>query len=223
VLLTMSLWLSPASADPGWTPYVSEEGSSPWALCDASTDAAFGFDCSGGFCDNVSLWCDSLPDDLTIVRYHASSWFSEEGDNLRECIAPGPASWWSGSPPTDRWSGVVTGIRCSGSNCDNLSIECGKAVSVSTSETAVLYDCDFWAISLSEESPPMDFGDRVITGARCDGSYCDNVLLTVCGLVSPVHSCEEGCGGQAPGGCWCDAACATFGDCCEDEYYQCHG
>jgi len=31
-------------------------------------------------------------------------------------------------------------------------------------------------------------------------------------------SCEESnaCGGQAPAGCWCDAACTGYGDCCSD-------
>ncbi|MEM9459124.1 MAG: trypsin-like serine protease [Myxococcota bacterium] len=32
---------------------------------------------------------------------------------------------------------------------------------------------------------------------------------------SPL-SCESNCGGQAPGGCWCDAQCTGFGDCCGD-------
>lgn len=30
------------------------------------------------------------------------------------------------------------------------------------------------------------------------------------------NSCEVSCGGQAPGGCWCDDQCTGFGDCCGD-------
>jgi len=32
------------------------------------------------------------------------------------------------------------------------------------------------------------------------------------------NSCEQSdaCGGQAPGGCWCDDACVGYGDCCSD-------
>ncbi|MEX1361553.1 MAG: M57 family metalloprotease [Nannocystaceae bacterium] len=32
------------------------------------------------------------------------------------------------------------------------------------------------------------------------------------------NSCVEtaSCGSQAPGGCWCDAQCVSFGDCCSD-------
>jgi hypothetical protein len=37
------------------------------------------------------------------------------------------------------------------------------------------------------------------------------------GAPSP-NSCVQNnsCGGQAPGGCWCDAACVNYGDCCSD-------
>ena len=30
------------------------------------------------------------------------------------------------------------------------------------------------------------------------------------------NSCNGNCGGQAPGGCFCDDACVNFGDCCSD-------
>ncbi|XYI03869.1 hypothetical protein ACMHYB_30560 [Sorangium sp. So ce1128] len=29
-------------------------------------------------------------------------------------------------------------------------------------------------------------------------------------------SCKGSCGGRAPGGCYCDAACTGYGDCCTD-------
>lgn len=36
------------------------------------------------------------------------------------------------------------------------------------------------------------------------------------------HSCAGNCGGQAPGGCWCDIpACCDFGDCCPDYAQHC--
>lgn len=34
-------------------------------------------------------------------------------------------------------------------------------------------------------------------------------------------SCIGHCGGQAPGGCWCDAACQTSNDCCPDKLAMC--
>jgi hypothetical protein len=34
-------------------------------------------------------------------------------------------------------------------------------------------------------------------------------------------SCEGHCGAQSPGGCWCDASCELYGDCCVDKVEQC--
>ena len=36
-------------------------------------------------------------------------------------------------------------------------------------------------------------------------------------------SCAGSCGGQSPDGCWCDAACINFGDCCPDKRVECGG
>ncbi len=36
-------------------------------------------------------------------------------------------------------------------------------------------------------------------------------------------SCQGVCGGQAPGGCWCDSQCAQYGDCCADKVQICDG
>jgi hypothetical protein len=37
-------------------------------------------------------------------------------------------------------------------------------------------------------------------------------------VAANPNSCVQSntCGGQAPGGCWCDAACVNYGDCCAD-------
>lgn len=44
--------------------------------------------------------------------------------------------------------------------------------------------------------------------------------VTALETLYPINpqSCEEtnACGGQAPGGCWCDAICTSYGDCCFD-------
>lgn len=48
-----------------------------------------------------------------------------------------------------------------------------------------------------------------------------------CAYAPPAPEGAQGqissCGGQAPGGCWCDAACAEYGDCCEDYQPVCGG
>lgn len=35
-------------------------------------------------------------------------------------------------------------------------------------------------------------------------------------LYNDFATCQNSCGGQAPGGCFCDDVCVTFGDCCGD-------
>ena len=30
-----------------------------------------------------------------------------------------------------------------------------------------------------------------------------------------TYECADNCGGKAPSGCWCDSACAKYGDCCD--------
>ena len=43
-----------------------------------------------------------------------------------------------------------------------------------------------------------------------------------CYAEEPPASCEDSCGGSSPGGCWCDAACVSYGDCCDDYAPQCN-
>ncbi len=38
-----------------------------------------------------------------------------------------------------------------------------------------------------------------------------------------VGSCESACGGRSADGCYCDAACARYGDCCDDKAQVCDG
>ena len=46
------------------------------------------------------------------------------------------------------------------------------------------------------------------------------VLMTLICLWSSASlaatTCENSCDQQSPDGCWCDAACTTNGDCCDD-------
>jgi len=41
------------------------------------------------------------------------------------------------------------------------------------------------------------------------------------GKADVALSCEESCGGQAAGGCWCDDSCPSYGDCCPDKTLRC--
>lgn len=37
----------------------------------------------------------------------------------------------------------------------------------------------------------------------------------------PAATCNGYCGGRAPSGCYCDAQCSTYGDCCADVASRC--
>jgi hypothetical protein len=81
-------------------------------------------------------------------------------------------------------------------------------------------------------STPPDCGD-------CSTDYfIDDIYVEVCaaspnvtitfpdgsvfgGTGSDPFSCDGYCGGQAPGECWCDEACGSFGDCCDDVCDEC--
>jgi hypothetical protein len=43
------------------------------------------------------------------------------------------------------------------------------------------------------------------------------------GKADGSNSCQGHCGGMAPAGCWCDAQCVTWGDCCPDKVEACDG
>jgi len=56
------------------------------------------------------------------------------------------------------------------------------------------------------------------TDADCEaGEFC---VGGVC-MAGGDNSCVGLCGGQAPGGCYCDEACFGYGDCCEDVCTAC--
>ena len=40
-------------------------------------------------------------------------------------------------------------------------------------------------------------------------------------MIRRASSCIDDCGSVAPDGCWCDASCIDFGDCCIDKVEVC--
>ncbi|MFV8754304.1 hypothetical protein ACNOYE_27480 [Nannocystaceae bacterium ST9] len=210
-----------AHATPGWTPWVSEENGGPSTICGPSTEAARGFDCDGGYCDDVRVYCDTLPFGITVSDWKFSGFFSEEDSGFGTVTSEGwyrydnsysHVCYYSGA------AGIMTGIRCSGSNCDNISVECGIPQTHFGGVAApVEYRDCYWTDYVSEEDAAlMLYDEEFITGVECSGSYCDDKRFYVCSVQAAANSCGGECGGQARGGCWCDVACSTYGDCCSD-------
>ncbi len=208
-----------------WTKWVSEEGGGPPAICSGG-EAARGFDCRGGYCDDVRLYCDSLPFGISVPSYTFTPFFSEEDSGIASVTSVG---WYrydnsfSEVCYRSNAAGILTGIRCSGDNCDNISLECAiPQTNFEGVAEPVDYASCYWTDEYSEEDPPFyaSYGD-FITGVECNGSRCDNKRYYVCTALPAANSCEGSCGGQARGGCFCDAQCSNFGDCCSDEASVC--
>lgn len=181
-----------ASASSYWTNWVSEENGGPAAACNGTTEAATGAGCWGSYCDDTRLLCTTMPYGATVIPSSAywSEWTSEETDGTSTHTSAGWYAYdadnyhvcdWSGTP------GFVTGIRCAGDYCDDVSIQCSQ---MSTRWGRLTYrvgatNCG-WSSYDSEEQGSIDFGaDRFIAGVACSGSYCDNLAYYVCSMTDP--------------------------------------
>ena len=153
-LLALGL-LVPADAMAQSTPSTSEEY--PPIGCGPGS-AVNGVKCTGRYCDNIAAYCGSVGTS-TITARSWSSYFSEEGTNVRYC--PG--------------SGYMTGLDCNGSYCDNISIECMTFSGVGRRAC-------YWTGWVSEEyGGTLTFpGGYYAAGVQCGGSYCDNKRFYIC-------------------------------------------
>ena len=97
MLLVMASASAASTADAYyWTPWISEENGV--ATCDDYDEAARGFGCSGKYCDNARLLCDTLPFGAwpdTENRYW-TGYFSEEHDQYSEWYSAGWYPWDNG-------------------------------------------------------------------------------------------------------------------------------
>lgn len=59
------------------------------------------------------------------------------------------------------------------------------------------------------------------TPPTADGKRGGASLPRGLGKADGWLSCGGVCGEQAPGGCWCDELCSTYGDCCADKVSVC--
>lgn len=143
-----------------WTAYTSEEY--PPLEC-PNGQAVQGIDCTGGYCDNMALYCEYTG---RVSGY--STWvpyFSEEGSGTADeghCV--GGDMWFSG-------------INCKGGYCDDLTLRCTQLIG-SWSGTC------WWSGWYSEEQAPFyASGGAFIKGIECDGGYCDNMRYRYCQML----------------------------------------
>jgi len=96
-----------AQNQPGyWTDWFSEEGAQYGANVRFCNDKHWmtGISCSGGWCDNIRLYCQDYPD-LPVRSCFWSAWISEENGGTLN-FPPGY---------------FARGAACDGGNCDNMS------------------------------------------------------------------------------------------------------
>lgn len=193
LVLASAAATSPAQAALYWTPWVSEEGGSPDSYCSGWDEGAVGFGCWGSYCDWVHLLCETYPYGITASDpTYWSGFFSEERSNIETHWSAGWYPWDGDNYEVcyQTWNaGIVMGIQCNGSYCDNISIECGRPVKHKNGTTynATLTSCSWTSTWYSEEHGDVDFGwNRYIAGIECGGSYCDNKRYFVCSLVDPA-------------------------------------
>jgi hypothetical protein len=84
-------------------------------------------------------------------------------------------------PAVCRSGSFVSGIRCTGKNCDNIEITC-------TQLPGAMVGADHrWTRWVSDESTSPAWcgpGPNLIAGMACGGRYCDNVSLYCVPLVN---------------------------------------
>ena len=220
-----------AFSQANWLPYVSEENGGPWALCAVDSEAVSGIRCQASYWDSVGLQCQDFPSGFFASDYRPSETYSEEGATTAVSV---PIGWYradKGNSHVCNWGrvdpGVVTGIRCTGSNCDNITLECATPTAVVNGHTEpVRFTNCSWSGWYSEEDPWFAFGtssNKYIAGIECSGRYCDNKRYYTCSMEARLDSCRDRCDGRAPQGCYCDELCEQYHDCCPDYPVECGG
>lgn len=152
-----------------WTSSFSEEGRN-YQYCPSRT-ALKGIQCSGGYCDNISLYCGELG---SRNRGQWKKRISEErrgGSDTVNGIVVRKNDYMQRCGVR----GYITGMQCTGGSCDNISLYC------STFKNKKPRNCS-WTSWISEEH-----GGRLIFGSKkyavameCKGSRCDNKRFYVC-------------------------------------------
>ncbi|MBC8070552.1 MAG: hypothetical protein IAG13_19630 [Deltaproteobacteria bacterium] len=118
--------------------------------------------CTGGYCDNLTLDCEPHGAEIVYGDGFLNYDISEENpDTFALC-------------PAD---GMVDGVDCAGSNCDNLTVHCEYT------DLARSNLCD-WSGWFSEEQgwANVPLGTAV-AGIQCSGRYCDRMNLYWCLMI----------------------------------------
>lgn len=192
-------------------------------ICDTAPEASPNFGCPGGAAscgtpDPIENYMD-YSDDTCMDRFT-----NEQSHRMRCSLLSYRADLYAVANPGVCGNDLLeSGEECDGTNfgscptgvcdpdctcedpvCGNDVVEAGEACD-GTDDAACPGQCD------SSCACPSTCGD-----GTCDAGEDATTCPGDCGC-----SVAAACGSQAPDGCWCDAACVGFGDCCPDACDAC--
>ncbi len=192
-------------------------------LCDTASEAGWRFGCPGGASscgtlDPIENYMD-YTDDTCMDRFT-----NEQSHRIRCSLLNYRSDLYDIQNPGVCGNGVIeTGEACDGSASGGCPT--GICNSDCTCEDPV---CGNSVLEVGEVCDGMD--DAACPG-QCDGSCaCPSACGDgTCDAEENATSCAGdcgcssagACGDQAPDGCWCDASCTEFGDCCADSCTAC--
>lgn len=173
VIMVFAFLSNNAVAD-GWTSSFSEEGKSH-EYC-RSGRTVKGIQCSGGYCDNLSLKCAKIVRRGKLPKVVKKWWtrsISEERRGGRDTV-DGVVVRVNDNMQRCGTHGYITGMQCIGAYCDNIKLHC------TTFESKKPRNC-VWSRWISEENGGrLSFGPRSAVAMQCKGSYCDNKKFLIC-------------------------------------------
>ncbi len=169
-MLSFLMITNSAIAD-SWTSSFSEEGRGQ-ETCSSQT-ALSGIQCTGHYCDNMSLRCGYVGNVAS-----TSSWWenyiSEEYTGGSDTV-DGIVVRVNGNMQRCQTKGYIAGIACGGSFCDHISLYCREFSNKRPQ------NCE-WTRWISEE-----YGGRLVfphnkyaVAIKCYGSFCDHKKFLVC-------------------------------------------
>ncbi|MBM4371032.1 MAG: hypothetical protein FJ098_05220, partial [Deltaproteobacteria bacterium] len=198
--------------------------------CDCGT-AVCGTDECGNFCGALEGECAA---GLACVLGACVETACEDAGQVEDCDGVcGPAGWIGdgicdvGGWGTDfaceafGWDGGDCEPCEPATTCEDLGIECGAHP-----------ECDEYPTYCGVCGEGFFCDEGLCTACSCEGVECglnacgDDCGTCAEGFLCQANACVEAtcagaCGGQADMGCFCDAACFGFGDCCPDVCDEC--